>query len=144
MGRHALGLVDDGQIEFAHLALARLLEAGGDPEAALRALRRRVQYLGWQPYLAASLREEGRLATAVGDLEGALRAWEHYLGSAGIQNPPWRRRWHGSAPRWRGSAPGWKRGITGWNGSATGWAGSATQQTVGGDAEGRRAHYPRP
>jgi DNA-binding SARP family transcriptional activator/TolB-like protein len=80
MGRHALGLVDDGQIEFAHLALARFLEDGGDPEAALRALRRRVQYLGWQPYLAASLREEGRLAAAVGDMEGALRAWEHYLG----------------------------------------------------------------
>jgi DNA-binding SARP family transcriptional activator/TolB-like protein len=80
MGRHARNLVDDGHIEFAHLALARLHEAAGNPEAALRALRRRVRYLGWQPYLAASLREEGRLAAAVGDLGGALQAWEHYLG----------------------------------------------------------------
>jgi tetratricopeptide (TPR) repeat protein len=80
MGRHVRGLVDDGHIEFAHLALARLHEAAGDPEAALRALRRRVRYLGWQPYLAASLREEGRLAAKLGDADGALRAWEHFLG----------------------------------------------------------------
>jgi tetratricopeptide (TPR) repeat protein len=73
------GLIDDGHTEFAHIALARLREAAGDPEGALRALRRRVRYNGWQPYLATSLREEGRLAAALGDVEGALRAWDHYL-----------------------------------------------------------------
>jgi tetratricopeptide (TPR) repeat protein len=74
------GLIDDGHTEFAHIALARLHEAAGDPEGALRALRRRVRYHGWQPYLATSLREEGRLAAALGDVEGAIRAWDHYLG----------------------------------------------------------------
>lgn len=78
MGRH-WALVDDGHIEFAHLALARLHEEAGQPDAALRAVRRRVAYHGWQPYLAAMLRKEGRLAAELGDTAGALRAWEHYL-----------------------------------------------------------------
>jgi tetratricopeptide (TPR) repeat protein len=78
MGRHS-GSVWDGHTEYAHLALARLHEAAGDPAAALRALQRRTHYLGWQPYLASQLREEGRLAALTGDREGAIRAYEHYL-----------------------------------------------------------------
>jgi DNA-binding SARP family transcriptional activator len=87
VGRH-FALVDDGHTEFAHLALARLHEAAGNREAALRALRRRTLYLGWQPYLARLLREEGRLAAELGDPEGALRAWEHYLAFRTDPEPP--------------------------------------------------------
>lgn len=74
-----LGLVDDGHSEYVHLALARLHEAAGDPAAALAALRRRAYYNGWQPYLAAVLREEGRLASTLGDAMAARRAYRHYL-----------------------------------------------------------------
>jgi len=81
-GRY-LGLVDRGDIEYAHLALARLQEAAGDSAAALTALRRRSYYLGWQPYLATMLRNEGRLAAALGDTAGAIRAYEHYLAFRG-------------------------------------------------------------
>jgi DNA-binding SARP family transcriptional activator len=78
MGRYG-GLVDDGHTEFAHVALARLHLAAGNPEAALRALRRRAHYQGWQPYLVTMLREEGHLAAGVGDFAGAIRAYQHYL-----------------------------------------------------------------
>jgi DNA-binding SARP family transcriptional activator len=73
------GLVDHGHTEYAHIALARLHEAAGNPAAALAALRRRALYHGWQPYLATHLREEGRLAAALGDTAGAIRAYEHFL-----------------------------------------------------------------
>jgi tetratricopeptide (TPR) repeat protein len=59
------------------LALAQLLEAEGDLAAALRALQRREFFTS--RYLAAYLREEGRLAALVGDREGAIRAYRHYL-----------------------------------------------------------------
>lgn len=78
LGRY-WALVDDGHFEFAHVALARLHEAAGSPHAALRALRRRVRYHGWQPYLATTLREEARLAVSLGDTTGAIGAYEHYL-----------------------------------------------------------------
>jgi serine/threonine protein kinase/tetratricopeptide (TPR) repeat protein len=60
------------------LLLARAFDALGDPEAGLRTIRRR------QPnnpafFLASILAEEGRLATRVGDHEGAIRAYRHYL-----------------------------------------------------------------
>jgi tetratricopeptide (TPR) repeat protein len=77
-GRHG-GLVDDGHTEFAHVALARLHLAAGNPDAALRALRRRAHYQGWQPYLATVLREEGHLAAQAGDTAGAVRAYQHFL-----------------------------------------------------------------
>jgi hypothetical protein len=69
----------DGAVDHAPIALARLLEASGDRAGALAALRRRPYFIGWQPFLAASLREEGRLAAALGDVRGAVRAYEHYL-----------------------------------------------------------------
>jgi len=78
LGRYG-GLVDNAHTEFAHVALARLYEEAGDPARALVALRRRSLYNGRQPYLATMLREEGRLAAALGDTVAALQAWDHYL-----------------------------------------------------------------
>jgi len=69
----------DGHLEYVPILLARLLEASGDTAGALSAIRQRPYFIGWQPFLATSLRYEGRLATAVGDREGAARAYEHYL-----------------------------------------------------------------
>ena len=69
----------DGHLTYPPIALARLLEASGDRAAALAAIRRRPYFIGWQPFLAASLREEGRLAALAGDRAGAVRAYEHYL-----------------------------------------------------------------
>ncbi|GLC25439.1 serine/threonine-protein kinase [Roseisolibacter agri] len=60
------------------LVLARLRETIGDERAALTALRRRSYLYGRQPYLAAILREEARLALRVGDRPGAVRAARHY------------------------------------------------------------------
>lgn len=58
---------------------ARLLAATGRPEEALATLRRReLQNPAF--FLASILREEGRLAAQLGDREGAIRAYTHYLG----------------------------------------------------------------
>jgi serine/threonine-protein kinase len=69
----------DGHVEHAPVALARLLEAQGERAAALTALRRRPYFIGWQPFLASSLRDEGRLAAAIGQRDVAIRAYRHYL-----------------------------------------------------------------
>jgi tetratricopeptide (TPR) repeat protein len=69
----------DGLFDYASIALARLLEATGDRAGALTALRRRPYFIGWQPFLASSLRYEGQLAAALGDRDGAVRAYEHHL-----------------------------------------------------------------
>ena len=69
----------DGHLDYASIALARLRERTGDRAGALAALRYRPYFIGWQPFLAASLRDEGRLAAEVGDRDGAVRAYEHYL-----------------------------------------------------------------
>jgi hypothetical protein len=69
----------DGHVHYAPIALSRMLERMGDTTAALTAIRRRNYFIGWQPFLAASLREEARLAAATGDSEGQVRALEHYL-----------------------------------------------------------------
>ena len=62
-----------------NLAVAQLLARAGNPEAALRALRRRPNATLGLFYLAPSLREEGRLAEQAGDRAGAIRAYRHYL-----------------------------------------------------------------
>jgi hypothetical protein len=57
---------------------ARWHEAQGDIRGALRAIRQRA---GYQDFWNMSylLREEGRVAALVGDREGAIKAYSHYL-----------------------------------------------------------------
>jgi tetratricopeptide (TPR) repeat protein len=69
----------DGQLDYASIALARLRKQVGDRAGALAAFRYRHYFIGWQPFLATSLREEGRLAAELGDRDGAIRAYEHHL-----------------------------------------------------------------
>jgi hypothetical protein len=64
---------------YASLAIARLYDRIGDAERALTSVRRRLYLRGWPRYLATYLREEGRLAAATGDKEGAARAYRQYL-----------------------------------------------------------------
>jgi len=71
------GLLADYQ--YGNLLLARLFEATGDLPRALAAVRRRHYFLGSPLYLTTFLREEGRLAEALGDRAGAMRAFDHYL-----------------------------------------------------------------
>jgi tetratricopeptide (TPR) repeat protein len=71
--------IGDGHVHFGLIALSRMLAQAGDTTAALAAIRRRNYFIGWQPFLAASLREEARLAAAAGDTVGQARALEHYL-----------------------------------------------------------------
>jgi serine/threonine-protein kinase len=69
-----------GRYTVAAVVAARALEATGDLPGALAAARRRHMWNDISsPYLAAQLREEGRLATLTGDREGAIRAYRHYL-----------------------------------------------------------------
>jgi hypothetical protein len=64
--------------EFFIVALARAYEESGDLASALRVVRRGVWY--YPPrQVGKLLHEEGRLANALGDRAGAIRAWEHYL-----------------------------------------------------------------
>jgi len=67
--------------EVASIQLARLYQAQGRVDRALRAVRRRNHSLD-QPVprgLAESLRPEGRLAALAGDKSGAIRAYRDYL-----------------------------------------------------------------
>jgi hypothetical protein len=67
------------QHHVVHLFLAALLERQGRAANALRLLRQRpYHYSLGAPYLAAFLREESRLAIAVGDTVGVERALRHY------------------------------------------------------------------
>jgi hypothetical protein len=69
----------EAMIEDGSLALSRLRERSGDLPRALEAVRRRRYFIEWPFYLSTLLREEGRLATLLGDGPGALRAYRHYL-----------------------------------------------------------------
>jgi tetratricopeptide (TPR) repeat protein len=60
------------------LMLARVFDALGEPATALRVLRRR-DLNNPAFFLATILAEEGELAARVGDREGAVRAYTHYL-----------------------------------------------------------------
>ena len=76
-----IGLTDPAMLDWELLLLARLYELRGDVPRALAATRRRAL---WETYpasffLSASLRQEGRLAVAAGDREGAIRAYRWYL-----------------------------------------------------------------
>jgi hypothetical protein len=66
-----------GLREQANLTLARLLESIGDRELAYRDARR-VEFGGTPPlYLSAALREEARLAEALGHTDAAVAAYRH-------------------------------------------------------------------
>jgi tetratricopeptide (TPR) repeat protein len=83
-------------IEVQNLALARLLAAHGEQELALQAIRRRpyvAAYAAMCSSLPEYLREEGRLAAALGDTAGAIEAYEHYLALREDPDPPWRAQW---------------------------------------------------
>jgi eukaryotic-like serine/threonine-protein kinase len=77
--RSLVGISPAGFEDFANLEVARLRERQGDTRAALEAVRRRPYAYHLTDYLAAHLREEGRLAALTGDRPGALRAYRHYL-----------------------------------------------------------------
>lgn len=60
------------------LLLARAYEESGDDAAALRVIRRGIWAYPTRE-LSTFRREEGRLASRLGDRAGAIRAYEHYL-----------------------------------------------------------------
>ena len=64
---------------MSNLVVARLKESEGDFPAALAAVRRREYFTSRAAFLSTYLREEGRLASRVGDREGALVAYRHFL-----------------------------------------------------------------
>ena len=71
----------EGNAEWASIAIARQYQAQGRIDRALRAVRRRYSSLG-EPKpmgLAESLRLEGQLAATAGDRVGAIRAYRSYL-----------------------------------------------------------------
>ena len=70
-----------GNSEFASIQLARLYQAQGRLDKALRAIRRRYYANGEPnpPGLAEALRLEGLLAGQTGDKVGAIRAYRNYL-----------------------------------------------------------------
>ena len=69
-----------GPLQFmGNLVVARLKESEGDYPAALAAVRRREYFMSRAAFLSTYLREEGRLASKVGDREGALAAYRHFL-----------------------------------------------------------------
>jgi eukaryotic-like serine/threonine-protein kinase len=71
----------EGNAEFAAIQLARLYQAQGRIDRALRAIRRRYYGNGEPnpPGLAEALRLEGQLAALAGDKAGAIRAYRNYL-----------------------------------------------------------------
>jgi tetratricopeptide (TPR) repeat protein len=77
--RSLVGISPVGFEDFANLEVARLRERQDDLRAALAAVRRRPYAYHLTDYLAAHLREEGRLAAMTGDRAGAVRAYRHYL-----------------------------------------------------------------
>ena len=66
----------DQMVTIGNLIAARLYERRGDTLRALDLYRRRA---GWNFYLSTQLREEGRLAAALGDRAAAISAYQHYL-----------------------------------------------------------------
>jgi tetratricopeptide (TPR) repeat protein/tRNA A-37 threonylcarbamoyl transferase component Bud32/TolB-like protein len=71
----------EGNSTFASIQLARLYQAQGRTDRALRAVRRRYSPNGElePPGLAEAYRLEGQLAAQVGDRADAIRAYRYYL-----------------------------------------------------------------
>ena len=79
-------------VEWSYYAVvaAHLYDAIGDPQEALRMLRRRAVAMdgpGEVAMLSTTLREEGRLAEAVGDRDGAVHAYRRYLALRSTPDP---------------------------------------------------------
>jgi hypothetical protein len=72
---------------YGNLVAARLHEEAGDLAGALAALRRRFTGIAVYPHYVRYFREEGRLATLLGDTAGAIRAYRHYLSLRGDPEP---------------------------------------------------------
>jgi tetratricopeptide (TPR) repeat protein len=68
-----------GLLYAGNLIAARLWEKAGNQARALAAVRRQTHFNGPRPYQSTTLREEGRLAAATGDRDGAIRAYRKYL-----------------------------------------------------------------
>jgi hypothetical protein len=77
--RSSVGISPVGFEDFANLEVARLRERQGDLRGALAAVRRRAYAYHLTDYLAAHVREEGRLSALTGDRAGAIKAYRHYL-----------------------------------------------------------------
>ena len=85
--RSMVGISPVGFEDFANLEVARLRERQGDLRGALAAVRRRAYAYHLTDYLAAHLREEGRLAALAGDRAEAVRAYRHYLALRSAAEP---------------------------------------------------------
>ena len=69
------------QQQHTNLLIARLFERQGRlHQARAAAARRGIYYLPFNDYIAAYTRDEGRLALAIGDTAGAVRAWRVFVG----------------------------------------------------------------
>jgi TolB-like protein len=66
-------------IAWAPILIARLHARVGQTEAALAALRRREDRVGWPRYLATAWREEARYAAGIGRVDEARQALGRYL-----------------------------------------------------------------
>jgi hypothetical protein len=71
----------DWEVEHyaGNLIVAELREAQGDLPKALAAVKRRTFNWYGPHFLSTYLREEGRLATLTGDIDGAIKAYRHFL-----------------------------------------------------------------
>ncbi|MGH7629835.1 MAG: BTAD domain-containing putative transcriptional regulator [Gemmatimonadales bacterium] len=83
--------VSGDAIAYAHLLVARLHDRLGNPRAALAAVRRRDELVGWPRYLAAAWRDEGRYAALAGVANEARPSLTRYLAlrtnpDAGLRN----------------------------------------------------------
>jgi hypothetical protein len=63
----------------ANLLAARLWHERGEPGRALATIRRRTVGLRQRSLFASQIRDEARYAASVGDREGTVRAYRHYL-----------------------------------------------------------------
>jgi tetratricopeptide (TPR) repeat protein len=76
-------------LPWGNLIVARLHERQGDLAAALAAVRRRARWsVVPADYLGRYFREEGRLAAAAGDRQGAINAYQRYLALRGPAEAP--------------------------------------------------------
>lgn len=64
---------------IGNIEVARIWHQQGEPERALRSIRRRLEGLQTYSELPRYLRDEGRYAALVGDRDGAIRAYRQYL-----------------------------------------------------------------